>query len=969
MTGRSSVRSGRGCFGLERRDDDVVPGETPLLSVGAMGDNISMTDFESAQRQWQQAAAKVRAAQEAYYAGAEPVMVDAAYDSLIAQLRALEDRYPQLWSLDSPTMKVGAKMARSELPKITHLSQMYSLQDVFSREELAQWYAGIVEQVPDARFTAEVKIDGLALNLTYRNGKLDTAATRGDGVTGEDVTRNALAIAAIPQELAGTGHPEVLEVRGEVFFPLKEFAEFNEQVKARNEEIDRRNELIKQRNNSEERRALNAQRRKRGEEPVPALRLEQKLREFVNPRNAAAGTLRQEDTTGFAIRSLSFIAHGVGTVAGGPADLATRLATQEGVYEAFRQWGLPVSEQTRMVSSLEEINEYLDQYQNARTSLVHEFDGVVLKLENRQVQAEMGYTVRVPRWAVAFKFPPLEVQTKLLDIRVQVGRTGRVTPYAVLQPVFVDGSTVERATLHNPFEVKRKGVKIGDVVIVRKAGDIIPEIVGPIVAERDGSEYDFVMPDRCPVCGGEVRPIKEDEKDLRCTNTRSCPAQLLRRVEHVGSRGALDVEGLGESTAQWLVAPEEGRDDALLALAAGHALEFVDGEALAIADALAADPELASWSSEATDGAGDAGAAAADSGGVTPAGANAGSATSAHNNNVAPAEASNAAPARVLENRSGPRIRLQFTREQLVKLGIVDSDGVILNPNEVVSAGTQARLGIPRPQKPVMDSEAHLFDLQASAVREVSVWQEVKENGQSTGDWRYSRAGWTKPGWRLQGGEGKDKPLRDRFELNPAAASTPSKTLEKMLEELEAAKGKELWRQLVALSIRHVGPVAARALADRYGSLDAILEAGRAAVAAGEQPFEGVEGVGAIIGQSVLDWFDVDWHVEIVDRWRAAGVKFEDEGKPAGAGGDADSAAGGPLAGKTLVVTGAIEGMSRTDVAEAIARAGGKATSSVSKNTDVLVIGAKPGASKLTKAQKLGTETWTADQFLEALRG
>ena len=485
-----------------------------------MGDNEGV-NIEEATTRWNELAPKLRRAQEAYHSTGEPIMVDATYDSLIAQMRALEDRFPQLWSPQSPTMKVGAKVARGAVAELRHAERMYSLQDVFSREELATWFAGITGELPEgSRFTAEVKIDGLALNLTYRGGVLETAATRGDGVTGEDVTRNALAIQAIPARLSGEEWPELVEVRGEVYFPIAKFTEFNDLVEARNEEVARRNQEIDAYNKAL--RAKNAGRAKEGLAPLPRLQREGLLKTFVNPRNAAAGTMRQEDNTGFAIKSLSFIAHGIGALEGASEALQEKMATQEGVYEVFRAWGLPVSGQTRMVSTLAEIEDYLDEFQGARASLDHEFDGVVIKLEDRRVQAQLGYTARVPRWAVAYKFPPTEVQTRLLDIQVQVGRTGRVTPFAVMEPVWVDGSTVAQATLHNPFEVERKGVMIGDVVILRKAGDIIPEVVGPVLAERDGSERAFVMPTHCPACGGKIAPAKEGDKDLRCTNTRSC---------------------------------------------------------------------------------------------------------------------------------------------------------------------------------------------------------------------------------------------------------------------------------------------------------------------------------------------------------------------------------------------------------------------------------------------------------------
>lgn len=862
-----------------------------------MGDNDGV-NIDEATARWNEIAPKLRRAQEAYHSTGEPVMVDATYDALIAQMRALEAQFPQLWSPQSPTMKVGAKVARGAVAQLRHAQRMYSLQDVFSREELAAWFSSVAAELPAAsRFTAEVKVDGLALNLTYRHGVLDSAATRGDGVTGEDVTRNALAIDAIPAKLLGEDWPELVEVRGEVYFPIAKFDEYNRLVEARNEEIARRNGEIDAFNKAL--RSTNARRTKEGLPALERVQREGQLKTFVNPRNAAAGTMRQEDATGFAIKSLSFIAHGIGALEGTSQELEERLATQEGVYEVFTSWGLPVSRETVMVSSMPEIEAFLDRYQHARLSLDHEFDGVVIKLEDRRVQEQLGYTARVPRWAVAFKFPPTEVQTRLLDIRVQVGRTGRVTPFAVMEPVWVDGSTVAQATLHNPYEVERKGVKIGDVVIVRKAGDIIPEVVGPVLAERDGSERAFVMPGNCPACGGTIEPAKEGDKDLRCSNTRSCPAQLHQRVIHIGSRGALDIESLGEESAQWLADPEAYRQDVLIALATGHTVEFTDEHALAAAEV--------GWP---------------------------------------------------LEKAADPRVAMRLSLEKRIECGIVDDDGALLDPESIIAPHIQRELGIPAAQKPYLDTEAGLFALRAEDLENVCTWQPVREGGQDTGDWRYVRAGWTKPTWL------KPSAHRENFEIRRASA--PSKTLEKVLDEIEKAKTKDLWRKIVALNIRHVGPVAARALAERFGSLDALLETGRAQIAAGEVPFADVDGVGEIIARSLMDWFDEPWHAEIVQAWQRDGVTFADESV---GDGSATDAAPGPLDGMTIVVTGSIEGFTRDGVAEAIAKAGGKATGSVSKKTTAVVVGENPGASKTTNAEALGIPMWTPEVFLAKLRG
>lgn len=367
-----------------------------------------------------------------------------------------------------------------------------------------------------------------------------------------------------------------------MFFPVAAFTQYNASVDARNAQIDARNERISAANReiAAQNRAIRAANASLPSDQqvaeIPSKRREAHVKPFVNPRNAASGTMRQEDTGSVALRSLDFLAHGLGALDGADDVLRASLSSQEGVYSMFIEWGLPVSNVTETHSSLAEINDFLDRFQNARTSLPFEFDGVAIKIDDRATQERLGYTTRVPRWAVAYKFPPTEVQTRLLDIRVQVGRTGRVTPYAVMEPVFVDGSTVSQATLHNPTEVARKGVRIGDVVVIRKAGDIIPEVVGPIESERDGSEVEFVMPTHCPDCGAPIAAISEGDIDLRCTNQKSCPAQLTQRVVHIGSRGALDVEALGDESAVWLCNPDKNRADALTAFATGSALIVED---------------------------------------------------------------------------------------------------------------------------------------------------------------------------------------------------------------------------------------------------------------------------------------------------------------------------------------------------------------------------------------------------------
>ena len=843
-------------------------------------------NLDEARERWNTLAPILTAAQEAYHLGSEPTMVDATYDSLIHEMRALEDQFPELWNVDSPTMKVGAKAARGSLPEVAHLERMYSLQDVFSREELRTWFAGIEGQVqPGARFTIETKVDGLALNLTYRGGELVTAVTRGDGVIGEDVTANALAIAAIPHKLIGSNVPDVLEVRGEVYFPVPAFEEFNDQVQARNDEIERRNAEIKTYNKSisaqnREIRAKNALLPEDQQIPeLPRKRLEQKLREFANPRNGAAGSLRQEDSAAFALRSLSFIAHGIGYLEGVSPELEQQLASQSGVYEQFRAWGLPVADQTKIVTSLEEIDAFLDHYGAARDSLEYQFDGAVVKLDERDDQERIGYTSRVPKWAIAYKFPPQEKQTLLKDIQVQVGRTGRVTPFAVMEEVLIDGSMVEKATLHNPTEVKRKGVLIGDTVVVRKAGDIIPEILGPVLHDRDGSEREFVMPTECPACGAPIAAIKEGDADLRCTNPATCPAQLQGRVEHIGSRGGLDVESLGEAAAIALTNPEKDRFDALSALLSGQTLR-IDG-----------------------DGAG------------------------------------------------GSAREVSLPRERAIELGLIDADGSFLYQDGLIPAELQEELGIPAPQAAVLSTEAGIFALRAEDVRDVFTWQKIKSDSSRqgkkdgeriitarAGDYRYRRAFWRKA-------VGEERGENREIEL------VPTKTLAVMLEQLEQARMKELWRQLVALNIRHVGPEAAKALADRLKSLDAILEAGVAGLSE-------VEGVGEVIAQSLIDWFVEPWHVQIVEQWRAAGVTFADAVPETAAEEELTQT----LAGMTIVATGTLKNYTRDGVKEVIVARGGKASGSVSKKTTAVVAGESAG-SKLTKAEDLGIPVLTEAQF------
>ncbi|WP_421083587.1 NAD-dependent DNA ligase LigA [Rothia nasimurium] len=692
---------------------------------------------------------RVRAARQAYYMEDAPVLSDAAYDVLYRQLEVLEAQHPELVSNDSPTQEVGGEASTAFAP-VKHLARMYSLEDVFSLEELDTW---LDRAETNARtmtgsapqWLAELKIDGLAVNLLYRKGKLVRAATRGDGTTGEDVTHNVLTIASIPTQLSGAGHPEEIEIRGEVFISSADFTALNEQMVAA------------------------------GKAP------------FANPRNAAAGSLRQKDAALTAERPLSMFVHGIGSRTG------LSITSQFETYAQLEAWGLPVSPYSQLVANRHELLDFIATYGEKRHSLVHEIDGIVIKVNDFDTQERLGYTSRVPRWAAAYKYPPEEVNTKLVDIQVGVGRTGRVTPYGVMEPVKVAGSTVEMATLHNQDVVKAKGVLIGDTVVLRKAGDVIPEIVGPVVALRDGSEREFVMPTECPSCGQPLAPAKDGDVDIRCLNARSCPAQLTERVNYLAGRGAFDIEALGYEAAKALTKP--------------------------------------------------------------------------------------AAPA-----------------------------------------------------TPPLVSEAFLFDLTAEDLADVRIEREKKVKGEPTGStelvpYFYTRGTKAKP-------------------------SAPTRNTEKLFEQLEKAKSQPLWRVLVALSIRHVGPTAARALATEFGSMDAIRSAS-------EERLAGVDGVGATIAQSLTEWFTVDWHREIIDRWAAAGVTMEDE---------RDTSIERNLEGLTIVVTGTLDNYTRDSAKEAIIVRGGKASGSVSKKTSYLVAGAAAG-SKLDKAEQLGVPVLDEAGFTALLAG
>ncbi|WP_197500744.1 NAD-dependent DNA ligase LigA [Mycobacterium sp. 852002-51961_SCH5331710] len=673
-------------------------------------------------RRWQKLADEVREHQFRYYVRDSPIITDAEFDALLRELEGLEEDHPELRTPDSPTQLVGGAGFATDFTPAEHLERMLSLDNAFTPDELAAWAGRLKGEIgpnvlQDAHFLCELKIDGVALSLVYRDGRLERAATRGDGRTGEDVTLNARTIADIPEKLRHSDEfpqPKVLEVRGEVFFRVADFEELNAGLVAD------------------------------GKPP------------FANPRNSAAGSLRQKNPAVTARRKLRMICHGVGHAEG------FRPKTLHDAYLALAAWGLPVSEHTAQVKGIDAVTERIAYWGEHRHDVEHEIDGVVVKVDDVSLQRRLGSTSRAPRWAIAYKFPPEEAQTKLLDIKVNVGRTGRVTPFAWMEPVKVAGSTVSQATLHNASEVKRKGVLIGDTVVIRKAGDVIPEVLGPVVDLRDGSEREFVMPTHCPECGTKLAPAKEGDADIRCPNTRSCPAQLRERVFHVAGRGAFDIEGLG----------------------------YEAGTALLQAGVIADEGDL-----------------------------------------------------------------FTLTEDDLLRTDLFTT-----------------------------------------------------KNGQLSAN-------------------GK-----------------------RLLANLDKAKSQPLWRVLVALSIRHVGPTAARALATEYGSLDAVMSAS-------EDELAVVEGVGPTIAAAVTEWFTVDWHRAIVDKWREAGVRMADE---------RDASIERTLEGLSIVVTGSLTGFSRDEAKEAIVARGGKAAGSVSKKTAYVVAGDSPG-SKYDKAVELGVPILDEDGFARLL--
>lgn len=658
---------------------------------------------------------EIRDHQFKYYVLDAPTLTDAQFDALLIELKALEAKFPQLREADSPTQNVGGGFS-TQFEQRDHIEKMMSLDNVFDTEELAAWFDRVEKEVTKPTYLCELKVDGLAINLTYENGQLVRGLTRGNGVTGEDVTLNVKTIRNLPHVLKAANPPALIEVRGEVFFPLAAFNELNDSL----EELGK---------------------------PL-----------FANPRNGAAGSLRQKDPRVSAQRPLSVVVHGVGAREGIEFD------SQSDAYAELAKLGLPTSNRFKVCATRAEVEKFIKYYEEHRHDVEHEIDGVVIKVDSISEQKQLGFTSRAPKWAIAFKYPPEEVTTKLLDIKVSIGRTGRVTPFAFMEPVKVAGSTVTNATLHNAEEIVRKGVLIGDVVVIRKAGDVIPEVLGPVVERRTGSERAFVMPTHCPECASELRAISAGDVDIRCPNTQSCPAQLRERIYYIGSRAALDIDVLGFEAA----------------------------------------------------------------------------------------------------------------------VALLDSK--------------------------IITDESDLFDLTEEKLAKSEFF--VKKDG------------------------------------------TAGANVAKLLAAFEEAKKQPLWRTLVALSIRHVGPTAAQALATNFASIEKISESTTDELAA-------VDGVGATIAQSIVEWFAVDWHREIIKKWTKAGVTVVQK-----------EVAQLPqtLAGLTFVVTGGLESFTRDGISETITAHGGKAASAVSKKTDYVLVGTDPG-SKLAKAQEIGVPVIDEARFKQLLLG
>lgn len=677
-----------------------------------------------------------------YYVKDQPVISDGEFDKLLRGLEALEEEYPELRTPDSPTQKVAGAY-ETDFASVEHRERMLSLDNAFDDEELAAWAERVAKDVGTSayHYLCELKVDGLAVNLTYEHGRLTRAATRGDGRTGEDITPNVRTIADIPDRLKGDRVPDLVEIRGEVYFPMEAFE------------------------------GLNARLVEAGDKP------------FANPRNAAAGSLRQKDPKVTATRPLHMVVHGIGARDGFTIDCLSH------AYDLLREWGLPTAQHNKVVGSLDEVRAFIAHFGENRHSVEHEIDGVVVKLDEIPLQGRLGSTARAPRWAIAWKYAPEEVNTKLVNIRVGVGRTGRVTPYAQVEPVTVAGSEVEFATLHNQDVVKAKGVLIGDTVVLRKAGDVIPEILGPVTDLRDGTEREFVMPAECPECGTALRPMKEGDIDLRCPNAQSCPAQLRERLFYLAGRKCLDIENFGYVAAAALTKPLE-------------------------------------------------------------------------------------------------------------------------------------------PSEPPLLDEGDLFDLTMDRLLPIKAYVLDQDSGLPKRDPK----------------TGEEKVALVFANMN----GEPRKNAVSMLENIAAAKERPLARILTGLSIRHVGPVAAEALAREFRSIERIEQAT-------EEELAAVDGVGDTIAASLRQWFSEEWHREILRKWKAAGVRMEEEGS-------GEDEGPRPLEGLTVVVTGTLANHTRDGAKEALQSRGAKVTGSVSKKTSFVVVGDSPG-SKYDKAMQLKVPVLDEDGF------
>ncbi|WP_127554099.1 NAD-dependent DNA ligase LigA [Actinoplanes sp. OR16] len=745
---------------------------------------------------------EIRGHQYRYYVLDAPTIADAEFDVLLRELQALEEEFPALRTPDSPTQTVGGTFS-SDFASVDHIERMMSLDNVFNTDELAAWAERTVRDAGGpVRFLCELKVDGLAINLTYEKGRLVRGATRGDGRTGDDVTPNVRAIQGIPERLTGDDVPDLIEVRGEIYFPAEAFAD------------------------------LNAGLVERGKDP------------YMNPRNAAAGSLRQKDPRVTASRGLRMVVHGIGAREGFSP------ASQSHAYESLKAWGLPTSTRWRVVDDMAGVNEFIDYYGKHRHDVEHDIDGVVVKVDDVAIQGRLGSTSRAPRWAIAFKYPPEEVTTKLLDIAVNVGRTGRVTPYAVLEPVKVAGSVVAQATLHNEQEVVRKGVLIGDTVVLRKAGDVIPEILGPVIELRPEDARAFVMPTVCPDCGTPLAPAKESDVDIRCPNSESCPGQLWERLSHVGSRDVLDIEVLGEKAARALL-------DSGVLHNEGDLFDLTEDDLRRVPFFVKQNGEL---------------------------NANAGKMLQSL------AEAKSRPLARILVALSirhvGPTAALALAAEFGSMTALEEM--LAATSAEAVAASAEA-------------AEASAEAAEASA----------------------------------EAAEASAQAAEASAEAAEASARAGAETAEAGAELAEDA-------QTVAAGAEAAAS-AETAAAETAAAETAAVAAAATRKAKAVDPLAAVEGVGPIIADSLREWFTVPWHREIIRKWRVAGVKMADERVESGPR---------PLEGLTFVVTGTLAGFTRDQAAEAITSRGGKVSGSVSKKTGFVVVGDNPG-SKYEKALAL----------------